>query len=328
MSNLLSFDDLMAGMGTDAVTSVGNGKEGFSGNFGINKAKIQVSYGPGKSKDGSSSDNQLTFIVKSGAGFKLSWISEPLYLTRKGVKNDALKQFTSKEFQDLLGRYKLGKASDDDKLFAATWQEQFVAIKSYLLNFCEAYHGEVGKNGKGENGLKLLAYMTKAGFSFDNLLKGFMSMFPKGTSEMKGHEKLGYMTKSPCTKTKELEIFLNYQWQFSKNQKKTYLDIPKGNKGTKQGLVFNSVMDEEYTVVEGEDAFKAINADGKVHPMERSTWFMSSNYGKQQSIDAEEDVFEVKDTEEETSEWGDFDVATTKAPEESTTEEESDMPWD
>lgn len=305
MANVFSFEDLMASIqDADAVVSQGS-KSGFSGVFGINKAKVQLTYGPNKDK----TENQIVLLVKVGAGFKMSWIQNPLYLSRKGVKNDSGKKFTTKEFQDLLGRLKSKSASEDDALYAHSWNENFIAVKSYLLNIVESFYNEIGKKGKGASGSKFMALCVKAGLNFDMILQGAMSLFPKGESILKGHEKLGYMADLPSTKAMDMEVFLQYQWSFSKGQKKTYPEIPKATKGTKQGLVFHPIT-EGYTVVEGEDTFTSINEQGDIHPIQRSEWFMSSNYGSQQIIGGEDSIFDDAPKETQANGWGDFETST------------------
>lgn len=86
--------------------------------------------------------------------------------------------------------------------------------------------------------------------------------------------------------TVELQIFLQYQWNASEGQSKTYLDIPKSMKygkwitralpGTWTEVIVPNAPDKE------PKALSYVNENGVEHPFVRNGWYMASNFANQQ----------------------------------------------
>ena len=93
---------------------------------------------------------------------------------------------------------------------------------------------------------------------------------------------------------KPLDIFLQFQWQPSSGQTRTYLDIPKK---MSYGFWLVSAQAGTWTkhakenpTQEDREALYYMNEKNEKHPFVRNGWFMSSNFAKQQSDDSAEDT--------------------------------------
>lgn len=89
--------------------------------------------------------------------------------------------------------------------------------------------------------------------------------------------------------TRLLDIFLQYQWQFSKNQTRTFLEIPKKTIHGKWLCPAKAGDWKENRAEEiKENTKKAMwytNEKGEEHPFMRTGWFMRSNFAKLQQTD-------------------------------------------
>lgn len=91
------------------------------------------------------------------------------------------------------------------------------------------------------------------------------------------------------TPTTPLDLFMQYQWQPSKNQTRTYLEIPSK---MKSGAWLKPAVPGEWkeNILDNpKDNDKALwytNEKGEEHPIWKNGWFMKSNYAKKQSLDS------------------------------------------
>ena len=125
MSNFADlFNELTS---SEAVDKVGQAK-GSIGKFGINQGvSLKLSYGDDKE----GKNKQLILHVKTVEGKDyMAFIQEPLRLSRKGVKDDPQKVFTSSDIKAILQRGKAGKATEDDVLYFSTYKDDFVKVKN------------------------------------------------------------------------------------------------------------------------------------------------------------------------------------------------------
>lgn len=98
---------------------------------------------------------------------------------------------------------------------------------------------------------------------------------------IKGIQKL--LTTHPNWNNVDLDVFLQYQYAPTKNNTKTFLEIPKPKNLKNGNLVFvtkhlpgtwNKVVDEK-------EGLKYTNESGEVHPIKRTAYFMGQPYAKQ-----------------------------------------------
>jgi len=86
-------------------------------------------------------------------------------------------------------------------------------------------------------------------------------------------------------KEKQVDIFLEYQWNIVGDNQKTYLEIPKNLKGGAFLVSHNAPSKGEWKQVSAEDGgIKYVDANGLLHPFERSANYMSSNKAKEQQL--------------------------------------------
>lgn len=280
----------------EAVNNVGKGSKGPVGKFGVNQdTKLKIFYG--NNKEGDTPQITIHVTTKEGGSF-MGWIQEPLALTRKGVKNDALKKFTKEQLLELFKKGKAGKASSDEMLYLQDYVEKFNQQKAYLKNIFEVYFSNLeGEELEKRTVLwKNIVRMT----DFPKMLMAFMKMFPLAKNDFQHKDTDHYIKSHKMSKAIEVDTFLQYQWSLKKGNKKTYLELPKN---IKQGRVFSPPQKGEFTAIKG-DTYLAINEDGVEHPLTRNEWFMSSKFGTQQTTGEETSVDMSTDAEETT--WGDF----------------------
>ena len=92
---------------------------------------------------------------------------------------------------------------------------------------------------------------------------------------------------------KALDVFLGYQWQISPNKNRTYLELPKKMRygmwlAPAQFEDDGSPMKWEEQRIDNDDAPIALfytNSKGEKHSFERSGWYMSTSFAKQQKYD-------------------------------------------
>lgn len=86
--------------------------------------------------------------------------------------------------------------------------------------------------------------------------------------------------------TKELDIFLQYQWNIKGSNTVTFLELPNTPNKLKQGAFVIPSVPGKFTKVEGVEGLSYVNETGVIHPFVRTEWFMESNYAKKQSTEA------------------------------------------
>lgn len=114
---------------------------------------------------------------------------------------------------------------------------------------------------------------------------------------------------------KPLDIFMQFQFQISPEQKRTFLQIPTKMRHGKW-LVPAQAGTWTKKLVEDPDAREALtyeNEKGEKHPFVRSGWFMASNFAKQQSIDSEPEANTGENTESGTNDAATNQNAATSA---------------
>lgn len=104
------------------------------------------------------------------------------------------------------------------------------------------------------------------------------------------------------TPTRALDIFMQYQWQPSTGQNRTFLDIPTKMKngawlkpaqaGTWDEIVIENPKDNDIALRYGKRETAIKDAEGKIveytefHPIWKNGWFMKSNYAHKQGEDS------------------------------------------
>lgn len=78
---------------------------------------------------------------------------------------------------------------------------------------------------------------------------------------------------------KPLDVFLEYQWQISEGQDRTFLQLPKNMKG---GYFVCPAQVGTWTEARTEGKLSYLNELGAVHPFDRDKNFMEGNKAKQQ----------------------------------------------
>lgn len=90
--------------------------------------------------------------------------------------------------------------------------------------------------------------------------------------------------------TKPLDIFLQYQWQPSEGQTRTYLDLPKKMSYGKWVVAAQPGNWNKVQVTDPSDDIREAlyykNEKDEKHPFIRNGWFMRSNFARQQSDDS------------------------------------------
>jgi hypothetical protein len=86
-------------------------------------------------------------------------------------------------------------------------------------------------------------------------------------------------------KTIPIDFFLEYQWQISKNQSKTYPEIPKNMKG---GRFLSPAINPvgKWTEHRTTDGLSYVDSHNNTHPFERNSNFMESAKGYEQTNDS------------------------------------------
>ena len=82
--------------------------------------------------------------------------------------------------------------------------------------------------------------------------------------------------------TKPVDVFLQWQYQISENQKQTFLELPKNMKGKYFIVPAQHGTWTEKTTEDG--GLQLVNEQGVVHPIEKSPSYMKSNWAKQQKV--------------------------------------------
>lgn len=297
----MNFNELFKQLQSEeAVNSVGKSSKGAVGNFGINQnASLKLFYGKSKERDGESQDQITMFVTTKEGGTFMGWIQEPLSLTRKGMKNDALKHFTKTSFTNLFNKAKSGKATVDELLYLQDYVEKFNQQKAYLKNIFESYFTE----SEIEKRIALWKNIVKM-TDFDKMLLAFIKLFPQDKNNYENDDPNHYMKSHKMTKEAKVDVFLQYQWSLKKGNKKTYLELPKN---IKQGLTFSKVTTGDFKVIEG-STYLAVDEEGNEHPLTRNEWFMGSKFANQQNVGEE---LEDLTTDAEESGWGDFNSTST-----------------
>mgnify|MGYP003637610831 CR=1 FL=1 len=111
------------------------------------------------------------------------------------------------------------------------------------------------------------------------------------------------MTALPSAdyKTKPVDIFVEYQWNISDGQDKTFLELPKNMKG---GYFLCPVQKAvgTWSVVNDSEGMHYADDAGNKHPFDRSVNYMKGNKAIQQ-IEGQDSVEEEKAGSGSTSEW-------------------------
>lgn len=88
-------------------------------------------------------------------------------------------------------------------------------------------------------------------------------------------------------KSLPLDVFLEYQWQASSGQDRTFLQLPRNMKGGYWVIPMQNPVGGTWKEVRDDKGLHYVDAQGNVHPFKRDTNFMESNKAKQQ-IEGEE----------------------------------------
>jgi hypothetical protein len=276
MSN---FDDLWSQMTSmEAVEKVGSSSKG-SGVFGINQgASMKLFYGNSKPRDGASNPQITVMITTKESKDYMTWIQEPLGLTRKGMQNDPMKMFTKEKLAGLWGKLKSKTATPDEVLYLQSYVDSFNMQKAVLKNVAESYFSYVTDSEKSDKITEMLKNILKLS-DFEKMLLAFMKLLPAAKNDYQHKEPDHYMKVHKMSASQKVDVFLQWQWSLKSGNKITFLEL---GKNTKHGLLFSAPQVGLFTKVEGLPDYKAINEEGVEHPITRSDWFMGSKFSKQQ----------------------------------------------
>lgn len=86
--------------------------------------------------------------------------------------------------------------------------------------------------------------------------------------------------------SKDLDVFLQWQWQISGERDKTYLELPKH---MKQGKWLVPSTNTDWKEVRTSKLLKYVDANNEanVHPFQRGEWFLNNNNASQQKTGSE-----------------------------------------
>lgn len=93
----------------------------------------------------------------------------------------------------------------------------------------------------------------------------------------------------------EVDVFLQYQWQPSGENTRTFLQLPSN---VKQGIYIVKAVPGEFKTERTSSHLRFVNAEGGIHPFKRGQWFVESAFANPTIM------------EEETSEAGEGTSAT------------------
>lgn len=93
----------------------------------------------------------------------------------------------------------------------------------------------------------------------------------------------------PGWDSKNINVFLEYQWAPSEGYTRTFLQLPKN---TRQGRIFSADTGKTYKEVRTETSLRYIAEDGETHPFSRGTWYVQSNFANITILDSNEEAEE------------------------------------
>ena len=82
-------------------------------------------------------------------------------------------------------------------------------------------------------------------------------------------------TANPNWDKTPVDVFLQYQWQPTGENTRTFLELPKN---IKQGLYIVKAQEGNFEKDETSSGIKYVNENGEVHPLKRNKWFAESNF--------------------------------------------------
>jgi hypothetical protein len=221
-------------------------------------------------------DSQRTSPFNFGGNFGVTFLKKFEYIPnggKDGAEQDALdiifeinkvnknyRMFPVSKVYNDKNQEITDKSSQEYKDAFRTAQADFNAVVTHIL------HAFIDAD-------TLKASLSRPFKSFKDFAQFASTLLPKNFSEI------------------PLDIFLQYQWQISPNQTRTYLDIPKKMKygvWLKPSSEYPGTWTENRAESITEQTKKAIwytNEKGEEHAFQKNGWFMLSNFANVQKVE-------------------------------------------
>lgn len=132
----------------------------------------------------------------------------------------------------------------------------------------------------------VLTHFATKGVDAEQYKQKYEQANPKNMAEM--FEFAAGAMQALVTKNVKLDVFLQYQWNFKKENTRTFLELPSNMKN--DIFLAPDTTGTEWTEIRDKEGLSYVNARGEKHPFKRSVGFLSQPWAKEQTRNNNQDL--------------------------------------